>query len=169
VRVEHALGDAIDLDLSSGAIRDTVIVDARNDGLDLMTSAVEIERLEVEGANDKGISIGEDSNPKITGGRLSGCVTGIGIKDNSNPVVRGMTIEDCGVAVSGYHKNWRYPGGGQGRLEDCALRRNRIDVKLDRLSTLTLRNCATGGNFQLPAELPAGAFQVLEPRAALSR
>ena len=116
----------------------------------LMTANVNLTRVMTIGAGDKGISLGENANPKVTDCRLLDCVTGIAIKDASNPLIENTVIEDCRVGVAGYDKNWRYPGGGDGRLLGCTLRGNRLDVSLDGTSSLTLEGCTTEQRFSVP-------------------
>lgn len=149
IRIDRANGDAIDCDLSSGVARDVVVDSPRNDGFDLMTSRVDIERLEVRGAGDKGISFGERSESKVALATIVDSTTGVALKDGSDPVLTEVTIRGCGVGVDGFDKNWRYPGGGRGRFVGCRLLENEVDVRLDSLSELTLENCLTGGRFTL--------------------
>ncbi len=165
VRVERAIADAIDFDLSTGVARDCFIDHPLNDGFDMMTCHVDLERVEVVGAGDKGVSIGEGSNPAISDSAFRECVTGLGIKDGSDPRIRDCVIEGCKTGVASYDKNWRYPGGGLGRLLRCTLRGNAVDVKLDDESTLTLESCTTEGKFDLPKKLAPGRF-VVQPAAA---
>jgi parallel beta-helix repeat protein len=150
IRVEAANGDAIDCDISTGLIRATRIIRPHNDGVDLMTASVDLTDLEVEGAGDKGISLGESSNPTVRASRLTGCNIGVALKDGSNPVLEQVEILDCQVAVDGYDKNWRYPGGGRGLLRQCTLEGNGIDVRLRGDSTLILESTSTEERFVLP-------------------
>ncbi len=162
VRVEDAIADAIDFDLCQGTIRDITVLRPLNDGLDMMTGRVDVERLTVVGAGDKGISIGEGSFPELSDCRFAGCVTGIGIKDGSDPRIRDTIVEECLTGVASYDKNWRYEGGGLGHLVRCTLRGNKTDVKIDAESTLTLEACVTEGKFSLPKK-SKGAGLVVKP------
>ena len=161
VTVLRAIADAIDFDLCDGVATDITIERPLNDGFDLMTCSVTLERIRVEGAGDKGISVGEGSHPIIRDALLRGCVTGIGIKDGSDPQVFDTAIFDCKVGVSSYDKNWRYPGGGRGRLVRCGLRGNDVDVRMDDQSSLTLEHTTTEGRFELPAKRDPGRFVLL--------
>lgn len=155
VTVRGANGDAIDCDLSTGRIEDVFVDRPANDGIDLMTANVDLARVHVVGAGDKGLSLGEAASPHIVACRLEGCVTGIAIKDASDPLIEQTVIRDCDVAVSGYDKNWRYPGGGRGRLVRCEMDRNRVDVRLDRWSDLDLVDCRAPGRYELPVGFEA--------------
>ena len=160
-RVEGANGDGIDCDISDGVISDTVVVRPRNDGIDLMTSNVNLHRVTVRGAGDKAISFGEGANPEVSDCKLIDCVMGIGLKDGSNPTLRNVEISGCGVGILGYDKNWRYPGGGGGTLIECRLTNNRKDIILDRVSTLRLVRCRVDAAFELPADaLDEGRIEV---------
>jgi len=151
ILVTDANGDAIDCDISSGLIKNTEVRKPRNDGIDLMTSLVDLENVKVRGAGDKGISFGENASPLVMDCQIRDCVIGVAFKDGSNPTLRNVVISNCRTGVSGYAKNWRYPGGGRGELVDCVLQSNGIDVLLDEQSSLVLERCLTGNKFRVPA------------------
>ncbi len=150
VTVQDANGDAIDCDISTGLIQDARIVQPHNDGIDLMTANVNIRGGKVLGAGDKGISMGENANPQVRGIEIVGCQIGIAMKDGSDPRVQDSILQECVVGIGGYDKNWRYPGGGRGKLVNCTFRDNETDVKLDEASRLVLENCELPGRFDLP-------------------
>lgn len=151
VEVTDANGDAIDCDISTGTIRDTEVITPQNDGIDLMTADVNLDNVRVRGAGDKGISFGENANPLVTDCQIRDCVIGVAFKDGSNPTLENVLISNCRTGVSGYAKNWRYPGGGRGKLIDSVLEKNRIDVLLDEHSSLVLERCFTDKRYRLPA------------------
>ena len=90
-------------------------------------------------------------------------------QDASNPTLRNTQIRGCRVAVSSYDKNWRYPGGGRGRLVDCQLENNDVDVRLDGRSRLTLERCATDGHFELPEGAASDQIIVIPARGSDGR
>ena len=151
VTVEDANGDAIDCDLSTGTIADTKLVAPRNDGVDLMTARVYLEGIEVYGAGDKGLSLGEGAHPRVEDVWIENCVTGIAIKDGSDPTIVGATIRGCETAVAAYDKNWRYFGGGRGRLVRSRLEDNQLDIRLDARSQLQLQDTPVRGRIELPS------------------
>lgn len=153
VTIEDANGDAIDCDQCVGRIEGAQILRPRNDGIDLMTANVDVHRARVERAGDKGISFGESANPLVTDSELIGCILGVGLKDSSDPILRNVTIRECQVAIAGYDKNWRYPGGGRGRFIDCKLLGNDVEVRLDAASRVALVASQWSGI----ADLPTGA------------
>ena len=151
VEVIDANGDAIDCDISSGLIRNTEVINPQNDGIDLMTAIVNLENVRVRGAGDKGISFGENASPLVTDCKIRDCVIGVAFKDGSDPTLTEVLISNCRTGVSGYAKNWRYPGGGRGMLVDCVLEKNETDVLLDEYSSLVLDRCFTAKKYRIPA------------------
>ena len=154
VEVSGANGDAIDCDLSTGLIVDTTVISPRNDGIDLMTANVDLTRITVEDAGDKGMSLGESANPHVRDSSLRRCQIGVAIKDGSDPVIEGVEIQACELGVGSYDKNWRYPGGGRGRLVNCTLSGNEMDVLLTDDSRLVLEDCTTEQRFSVPDDDP---------------
>ena len=102
-------------DISSGLIAQTEIISPVNDGIDLMTSDVELRDIRIQGAGDKGLSFGEASNPSVSRVLISDSEIGIAIKDGSAPVLRDVKVSRSRTAVAGFDKNWRYEGGSKGR------------------------------------------------------
>ena len=127
----NANGDAIDFDYSSGSISNCVIEDSRNDAIDLMTSTPVVRGNRLLRSGDKGISVGEASEPIIADNLIAGAVRGIEIKDRSDPLILHNTIEGTRIGILGQVKNWRYAGGGRGRVIGTRLRDNTIDLQLD--------------------------------------
>ena len=150
VVVTNANGDAIDCDISTGRITNTKVITPQNDGIDLMTAIVDLQNVQVNGAGDKGISFGENASPVVKDCEMRDCVIGVAFKDGSNPTLTNVVISNCRTGVSGYAKNWRYPGGGQGKLVNCVLEKNGVDVLLDANSSLVLEKCSTENKYSVP-------------------
>jgi hypothetical protein len=91
------------------------IVAAGNDGIDFMTSASTLRDVRIEGAGDKGLSVGEGSTLSIEGLSVAGAVQGIAVKDASTVKLRNGRLSKNQTAISVFTKNWRY--GGPGRLD----------------------------------------------------
>ena len=127
------------------------------------TARVDLVRVTISGAGDKGLSLGEGSAPEIVDCVVTDSSTGVAIKDGSSPRATGLRIERCEIGVDSYSKNWRYPGGGRGHLTDCALLDNDVDARLDGSSTLVLERCSTGGRFVLPKGAPGEALSLIDP------
>ena len=65
-------------------------------------------------------------------------------------LLQRVQIEGCAIGVDSYDKNWRYAGGGRGRLVDCDLRGNEVDLRLRDDSFLRLERTRTEGRHSLP-------------------
>ena len=100
-------GDCIDFDYASGSIVGVKIQNAGNDGLDFMTSQVDVIETSIDGAVDKGVSTGEGSEISLSELSIHNAQTGIGVKDQSRVVVRDSSLVKNFVAVDVYAKNWR--------------------------------------------------------------
>ncbi|MBW2244406.1 MAG: CotH kinase family protein [Deltaproteobacteria bacterium] len=129
--------DAVDYDYSTGNIVDNVFEASGNDAIDLMTSAPVIVGNRIHGSVDKGISVGEASEPWIEGNSIRACVTGIEVKDRSRPWLIANEIRENEIGLLQKAKNWRYGGGGQAKWIGPALAGNATDYRADESSTWT--------------------------------
>jgi parallel beta-helix repeat protein len=114
--------------LSSDPNRDCVDIGSSKD--------VIIEDNAIYNAADKGISIGEASQPTtVRGNVISGCVKGIAVKDNSDVVIDGNTIFKCGTGIDLYEK-MPGAGGGHATVRNTIFSKSAIaDIKTDALSS----------------------------------
>lgn len=114
-RFEDARSDAFDIDISEQIlVQDCQFFGSINDGLDIMTSVVAVTDCSFEKAGDKGISVGEASNLRLSTSTFTRCVIGVEIKDNSEAHIDdGSAFFSCPVAVNLYRKNERYSKGGR--------------------------------------------------------
>jgi hypothetical protein len=92
---EKTFGDAFDSDFSTGKIDHTTFVNIGNDAIDFSGSKIDIERVLVDNASDKGVSGGEDSHLRIKEVEIKNCNIGIASKDLSHLDVLDSRIEDC--------------------------------------------------------------------------
>ena len=80
----NSYADAIDVDISDNVkLHNINIFNAKNDGIDFMESNAEIHNAIIIGSGDKAISVGENSNLKITNSKLLKNKYGLVAKDNS--------------------------------------------------------------------------------------
>ena len=98
------------------------------DAIDLMTTDALLENIQIAIAGDKGISIGEKSNPVVRNVRIADSNIGIAIKDRSNPTVSGLSVKNSRAGIEAYSKNWRYGGGGLGTITDFDICENAAPV-----------------------------------------
>lgn len=137
--------DAIDFDFSGGEIVGCRFEAPGNDAIDLMGSPVLIAGNVIRGSGDKGISVGEASDPLIFNNRIERGERGIEIKDRSQPFILHNEITENRIGILQTVKNWRYGGGGWGKLAFTSVWDNEVDLASDPRSRLAAVGSMVGG------------------------
>jgi hypothetical protein len=96
---EYIYGDAFDADFCTGNIISTSFINIGNDAMDFSGSTINISHSEVIGANDKGISGGEDSKLVIFDTKIRNANIGLASKDLSIVEVNNSHIESCNFGI----------------------------------------------------------------------
>jgi len=112
-RFKNAFADALDLDISEAVIIDSQFDNSGNDAVDLMTSEAVITGTIFKYNDDKGISVGENSQLCAVNNRLIGNMIGVESKDRSTAVLFNHSFVNNKTALHAYKKNWRYGEGGR--------------------------------------------------------
>ncbi|MDP6855415.1 MAG: CotH kinase family protein, partial [Arenicellales bacterium] len=112
VTFRNAFSDALDLDISQAELIDSLFVGSGNDAVDLMTTQATISGSTFRDNDDKGISVGENSQLVGINNRLTGNTIGIQAKDRSSAILFNQTFINNKTALHAYKKNWRYGEGG---------------------------------------------------------
>jgi parallel beta-helix repeat protein len=154
-RFVEANGDALDLDISTGLIRDNVFEGSGGDAIDLMTSTPTIIGNRIRNAGDKGISVGEASAPIIFANSIESSPIGIEIKDQSTPIILNNDINNNKLGLGSKVKNWQYGGSGFGFVANTRLKGNEKAVDADQTSRLTAVAVAGLDRFGTDAPAPA--------------
>ncbi len=92
---DYTYGDAFDSDFSTGAVDNTVFTNIGNDAIDFSGSKIMIKNCTIDGAQDKGVSGGEDSHLVIENCTISNSNIGLASKDLSSLKVSDSKINDC--------------------------------------------------------------------------
>ena len=140
-----AAGDAVDYDLSTGRIAQCRFVRAGNDAIDLMSSDLVLEHNLIEGAGDKGISIGERSHPVLFNNRIADAAIGIEVKDGSRPVILRCSVFGREIGVHAYAKNWRYGDGGHAGIHNSIIRSPGVPIATDERSDVQVSSSIVHG------------------------
>jgi hypothetical protein len=112
-RFRNTAFDALDMDIAHVTVADSQFHQIGNDALDLMTSKIIIQDTLIEGAGDKCISVGEESEVEVKKTRLHYCHIGIAVKDESRAYVEDLDfLANKQTAIALYQKNPRYSAGG---------------------------------------------------------
>ena len=106
--------DALDMDIVDVTVSDSKFFNIGNDAIDLMNSKIMINNVNIIGAGDKCISIGEASQVTILNSQLENCQMGIAVKDQSIAQLENIEfLIEPGKAIALYRKNPRYSKGGE--------------------------------------------------------
>ena len=101
---EQSHFDALDVDFSQGRITESSFVSSVGDALDLSDSSVSIDLVQIRGAGDKAISVGENS--WLTGEevRISDATVGVASKDLSRVDLEGLEISGAEIGLAVFQK-----------------------------------------------------------------
>jgi len=140
---ENNFSDGIDIDFGpkNAIIRNNTFVNngygGGGDSVDLSWSDIIVEGNEINGCTDKGISVGEKSNPIIKNNTIQHCDIGIVVKDLSVAQIDNNLIEDVRVGVAAYQKKAVF-GGGKARVSNLTFNNATIDFEQDDLSEIII-------------------------------
>ncbi len=129
--------DGVDIDISTG-IRFVggSIKGSGNDGIDLMSSEVSVDGVDLYGNKDKGISVGEATEVVVRKSRIEFNNIGIESKDGSRARVFDTTFDGNVIQLGADVKNWRYGSGGRLEVKDSVITGNDNVIKADKKSTI---------------------------------
>ena len=113
---------------------------AANDGLDFMSATANLNEIIVNGAGDKGISVGEQSKIKLNKGDISNANIGVAVKDKSIIEIIDSKLSTNQVAVDTYKKNWRYGGAGMLKISSTIWNETHIDVRSSDGGVVLIQN-----------------------------
>ena len=94
-RFERTYSDAFDSDFSNGLVDGVTFVDVGNDAIDFSGSRIDVANTTIRGAQDKGVSAGEDSHFKVRNTFISGANIGLASKDLSSLDVTNSKVDSC--------------------------------------------------------------------------
>ena len=96
---DYIYGDAFDGDFCTGEVLNNLYTNIGNDALDFSGSDIVIKNTKIIGAEDKGISGGEDSKVVVINTSISSSNIGIASKDLSVVEVTDSKIETCNYGL----------------------------------------------------------------------
>jgi hypothetical protein len=116
----NSSSDALDVDFGQGMISKSSFENCGNDCIDFSGSKAEIRDTVIKGAGDKGVSIGEKSQVKITKSSISQAPLALACKDTSKAVVEKVKIFDSNIGLAVYQKKPEF-GGAQIYAKNMAM------------------------------------------------
>lgn len=146
VTLENAKNDAIDIDISKNILLENFkVLNSGNDGLDLMTSSVELFNSSILSSGDKGISVGEGSDIIIKDTIIEKNNYGIASKDNSRVNIDNSLLKNNKIQLSTYKKNWRYGDSGIINMKNSSLTAKNNKINGDKDGSITINSTLVKG------------------------
>ena len=103
--------DAIDVDFSNGTIENSFFKKTGNDAIDISGSQVYLNKITIEEAGDKGISVGERGSVNANNLNISKVFIGIASKDFSTIQVNNIKVKKSNICFASYQKKPEYGPG----------------------------------------------------------
>jgi hypothetical protein len=129
--------DAFDGDFTTGNIRNTSFVNCGNDGIDVSGSVIDIRDVLVNGAGDKGLSSGENSQMNVDGIEIKDAEIGVASKDISHIKIKNARIEGGQIAFSAYQKKPEF-GPASIRVITSSIENTQIPYLVEERSEVTV-------------------------------
>jgi len=105
--IENA-SDSMDFDFSDGKIDKVKFLNIGNDAIDFSGSNANISNIYFENVSDKLISVGEDSNVKISNIKANKSYVGIASKDGSTVVAENIFMKNVILPFTSFNKKFEY-------------------------------------------------------------
>ncbi len=108
----NSSGDALDIDFGEGTILNSRFESCGNDCIDFAGCKADIRNSVINGAGDKGMSVGEKSLVRIAASSVSNANIALAGKDMSKAVADQLRIRDSQIGFAAYQKKPEF-GGAQ--------------------------------------------------------
>ncbi len=103
-KISNTFADGFDADFCEGLINNLSIHNTGNDAIDFSGSVVNITRMDIHGAGDKGISVGEEAHVNVTSTYINGAQIGVAAKDLSVLKINLVNMVNCETGFAAYQK-----------------------------------------------------------------
>ncbi|MBN2779325.1 MAG: right-handed parallel beta-helix repeat-containing protein [Bacteroidales bacterium] len=135
--IQNTYGDSHDSDFCTGTLDNCTFVDNGNDAIDFSTSDVIIANCKINGAGDKGISVGENTKARIKNVEINNIEIGIASKDLSHAEIDGCKISN---ATYGFVLLQKKPEFGPTSIiaTNCVISNTWKESLIEKKSVLTL-------------------------------
>ncbi len=100
----YTFSDALDADFSNGKITNTSFLNSGNDAIDVSGADIELSNLIIDGAQDKGLSAGENSAMRADNIVIKNVEIAVVSKDLSSLKVKNLDIQDSKVGFAVFQK-----------------------------------------------------------------
>lgn len=136
---QNNASDAIDFDLVvDGQIKKSEFLNNGGDGIDLAGSQVVIVGNLISSSGDKGISIGERSEPLVFSNVLHQNTMALAIKDSSDAMIVSNTLIQNPTSIALYNKKPEFIHGGKAIIINTIVWNTSHVLQMDNLSSITV-------------------------------
>lgn len=132
----ETFSDAFDGDFVQGEIRDSVFKQCGNDGIDVSGSKVIVNRVNIDEAGDKGISVGENSELSGQQIHIQKANIGVASKDLSKVTIENLTIHDTKTGLSAYQKKSEF-GSATMRIDSGIMKNVTREAEVEKGSKVS--------------------------------
>jgi len=133
--------DAIDIDFARGEdsiFENNIFRETGGDAMDLSFSEMTIRDSTVTDCGDKGVSVGEASNPQIKNITVTRCFFGVAVKDRSHAIISNSSFKENKVGIGLYRKKPYFVAGGTAEIINSIFQDNKEKVTTDEFSSVQI-------------------------------
>ncbi|MFT4759459.1 MAG: hypothetical protein ACI9LN_001423 [Saprospiraceae bacterium] len=137
VAFANTQSDAFDGDFVEGSIVNSSFNNLGNDAIDISGSSIQVKKIIILNASDKGLSAGENS--KITGEDvlIQKSEVAVASKDLSQIIIKKMLLKNNNLGITAFQKKSEF-GPCNIEASDVRLENNQLDYLIERGSSLML-------------------------------
>lgn len=121
----HTLSDAFDADFAKGKITNSSFLDCGNDGMDVSGSVIDIQDVLINGAGDKGLSAGENSQMKVNQIEIKDAEIAVASKDMSEIIIDNIKISNSKIGFTSYQKKPEFDAAS---IKVTNLQKSKIEI-----------------------------------------
>ena len=151
-RFDHIWGDAFDADFSTGLVDHGLFTNIGNDAIDFSTCKISIVNTVVNGAEDKGVSGGEDSHLTVKNTTIINANIGLASKDLSSLDVLDSKVDSCKYGVVLLQKKPEY-GPATMNLQKVTITNCETKMLIEKGSKVIFNRKTINGNRKKVAEM----------------
>lgn len=129
--------DAFDGDFVTGTISNSSFINSGNDAIDVSGSKLNVKKVIIQNAGDKGLSAGENSQMTAEDVLIQDCEVAIASKDLSQMTVNQVVLRNNKLGFTAFQKKPEF-GACQIEATNIRLENNELDYLIERNSSLNL-------------------------------
>ncbi len=122
---DENLSDAFDADFAKGSVINSSFINCGNDAIDASGSVISVNGNFINGAGDKGLSVGENSEMVANKVEVRKAEIAVASKDMSEIKIEGIEIYDSKIGFTAFQKK---PEFGPASIEVSELEMDKVDV-----------------------------------------